>query len=94
MSKSTWVALLVCLNLVLLTGIVLATYSSPAALAQGTGLAGNYMVVSGEIQNPYDALYILDLKSRTLHAFMWDVATKRLTYTDFRDLERDFRNKD
>ncbi len=94
MNKSTLIALLVCINLVLLTGLILATYSAPAALAQGTGLAGNYILVSGEIQNPYDALYLLDLKTRMLHAFKWDRSTKRLEYRDVRDLERDFRNKD
>jgi hypothetical protein len=93
MSKQTWLSLLVCVNLLLLTGIVLASYSPPAALAQATGLAGNYLMVAGEIQNEYDALYIVDLRTRTLHAFYFDKTNKRLKYSGYRDLERDFRNR-
>jgi hypothetical protein len=92
MSKSTAVALLVCLNLALLTALCLASYSLPSAAAQGTGLSGNYMVVAGQIQDRYDALYVLDLRARTLHAFYFDKGRKELVYSDWRDLERDFRN--
>ena len=92
MSKSTALAGLVCLNLFLLTALCLASYSLPTAAAQGTGLAGNYMMVSGEIQDEYDALYVVDLRARTLHAFYWDKGRKQLVYSDWRSLERDFRN--
>jgi len=95
MNKRTCLALLVCVNLVLLTAIVLFTYSPPAALAQGTGLAGNYLVVTGEIQNEYDALYLIEMRSRTLHVFYYDKTRKELYYSDVRSLERDFRqNRD
>ncbi|MBU0638249.1 MAG: hypothetical protein KKB50_05235 [Planctomycetes bacterium] len=92
MSKNACLSLLVCLNLVLLTALALAAYSPPQALAQGTGLAGNYLVVTGEIQNEYDGLYIVDLRDRTLHGFYFDRGTKKLRYSGFRDLESDFRN--
>jgi hypothetical protein len=87
-----WVSLLVSLNLVLLTGLLLTAYTPPAAYAQGTGLAGNYLIVAGEIQDQLDALYIVDLRARTLHAFYYDKSDKRIVYSDFRYLERDFRN--
>ena len=92
MFKSTWVALLVCVNLVLLTALCLASYSLPTAMAQGTGLASNYLIVTGEIQNEYDALYVLDMRERTLHAFYWDRTRRDLLYADWRDIERDFRH--
>ena len=92
MAKNTWLALLVCVNLVLLTAVCLVSYSPPAALAQGTGLSRNYLMVSGEIQDQHDALYVIDLRERTLHAFSWDRARRQLIYADWRDLERDFRN--
>lgn len=93
MKKSLWLSLLVCLNLMLLTGVLLASYSLPTAAAQqAAGLSGDYMVVTGEIQNEYDALYLIDLKERTLHSFYYDKGRRRLYYSDFRDLERDFRN--
>ncbi|MFH1748123.1 MAG: hypothetical protein ABIG44_13890 [Planctomycetota bacterium] len=92
MAKSTVISVMVCLNLVLLTVICLASYSLPTATAQGTGLAGNYIMVSGEIRDEYDALYVIDLRTRTLHAFYWDQGRRELIYSDWRDLERDFRN--
>lgn len=92
MNRNTLLSLLVCLNLLLLAAILLFAYSPPAALAQGTGLAGNYLVVAGEIQDEYDALYLIELRSRTLHAFYYDKAKKQLLYSDVRSLERDFRH--
>jgi hypothetical protein len=92
MRRSTWIALLVSANLFLLTGLLLTAYTPPAAYAQGTGLAGNYLMVAGEIQDQLDALYVIDLRARTLHAFYYDKSNKKLSYSDFRYLERDFRN--
>lgn len=92
MSKTTCVSLLVCLNLVLLTGIVLCSYSPPTALAQGTSLANDYMVVTGEIQDQHDALYIVDLRNRLLHVIYYDRGRRLLQYAASRDLEQDFRN--
>jgi hypothetical protein len=92
MSKTTAIAGLICVNLLLLTALCLAGYSLPTASAQGTGLSGNYILVSGEIQDKYDALYLLDLRERTLHAFYWDKGRRDLIFSDSRDLERDFRN--
>lgn len=94
MTRNTWVSLLVCLNLVLLTGIVLTTTSPTPAHAQATGLAQNYLLVAGEIQDQHDALYVLDLRARTIHAFVFDRGKKTLSYTDARELDRDFRNKE
>lgn len=92
MRKTTWLSMLVCVNLVLLTGIVLCSTSPPAAYAQGTSLAGDYLVVAGEIQDEHDALYILDLRDRLLHVLYFDRGTKTLRHAATRDLERDFRH--
>jgi hypothetical protein len=101
MSKNTWLAVLICANVALIAGLCLVTWSLPAARAQGAaqappqaaaGPVGNLLAVSGEIQDKYDALYLLDPRARTLHAFMWDKSTRELVYTDWRDLDRDFRN--
>lgn len=92
MSKNTWLALLVTLNLVLVAGLVLTATSPKAALAQGTGLAGDYLVVAGEVQDSHDAVYMIDMRSRILHVLYYDRGTKRLKYGQARDLERDFRN--
>jgi hypothetical protein len=94
-SKQRWLALLICVNLVLLTAIVLVGTTPPVARAQGTGLAPNYMMVAGEIQDQHDALYVIDVKDRVLFAFEFDRTDRTLVPRDARDLERDFRrNRD
>ena len=92
MTKNTWLVLLACVNLVLLTGIVLCSHTPPAAYAQGTSLAGDYMVVAGEIQDQHDALYIIDVRNRLLHVLYFERGRKQLRYAASRDLERDFRH--
>lgn len=94
MKKNFLVSLLVCLNMVLLTGMILASYSPPAANAQTVGLAGNYLMVAGEIQDGYDAMYLIDLRNQTLHAFYYDRGPNKLAYGQYRDLRRDFRNEE
>jgi hypothetical protein len=92
MNKTACVTLLVCVNLLLLTGIIVFGAPPTPAAAQGTGLAGNYIVVSGQIQRNFDALYLLDLKERALHVFYFVKGSRTLEYGGYRDLERDFRN--
>jgi hypothetical protein len=92
MTKTTWITLLVCVNLILLTGVTLFAYTPRTALAQGTALSGNYVVVSGKIQTNLDALYLIDLRERTLHTFYFEQGTNELKWAGYRDLERDFRN--
>lgn len=92
MNKSAWLSLLVCVNLILLTSIALFGFTPRSALAQGTALSGNYLVVSGKIQTNLDALYLLDLRERTLHTFYFDQGSNDLKWAGYRDLERDFRN--
>ncbi len=92
MRKTTLLATLVALNLGLFAGIVMIAYQPTPAYAQAAALSGNYMMVTGEIQNEYDAIYMIDLRERILHSFIYERGRRRLMYTDSRDLERDFRN--
>lgn len=92
MKKDRWIAALVCANVALLAGLAVATTSLRSAFAQGTGLSGNFMAVAGEVQDQFDALYVVDLKNHILHAFQFDRGKKQLDYVDSRDLRRDFRN--
>ena len=93
MKKDRWIAALVCANVALLAGLALATTSLKSAFAQGTGLGANYMAVTGEVQDQFDALYVVDMKNHILHAFQFDRGRKQLDYVDSRDLRRDFRNE-
>ncbi len=92
MNKNTCIALLVCLNMILLTGIALVSTSPPAAIAQSTSLANDYLLVAGEIQDQYDGLYIIDVRNRMLHALYFDRGRRGLRYAGSRDLEQDFRH--
>jgi len=92
MSKTTCLALLVCVNLILLTGLVLVSYSPPAAYAQATSLAQDYMVVAGEIQDQHDAIYLVDVRSRVLHVLYFDRGPRQLRYAGWIDLESHFRH--
>jgi hypothetical protein len=93
MTKTAGVTLLVCVNLLLLTGIVVFGIPPKAASAQPTGLAGNYAIVAGQIQAQFDALYLMDLRDRTLHIFYFMKGSNELRWAGYRDLERDFRNE-
>jgi len=91
--KAVALAGLVALNAMLLAAIVLATVPEKQAFAQAAGgLAGQYVVVAGEVQDQFDAVYMIDVRARALHAFTFDRGTKQLELGDSRDLERDFRN--
>ncbi len=89
--RNMWLAVLVCINLLLLTGMIVIGAPPRAATAQGAGLSGNYLVVAGQIQSQFDALYLLDLRERALHVFFFQKGSRNLEYGGFRDLERDFR---
>jgi hypothetical protein len=93
-SKNAWLAVLVCANALLVLGICLVTWTVPAARAQGAAPVPSVLAVSGEIQDKYDALYLLDPREHTLHVFVWDKSRRDLEYTDWRDLDRDFRNNE
>jgi hypothetical protein len=93
MKSGGWFTLLVCLNLILATALVIFGLPPRTAVAQGTGLAGNYLVVSGEIQDQFDALYLIDLQERTLHTFYYQKGSNDIQYAGYRSLERDFRNR-
>lgn len=92
MLKRTSLACLICLNLLLLAAMIFAHTPPRPALAQGTGLADNYLAVAGEVQDEFDALYILDHKARTLHTFLLRRGTYDLEYGGMRLLDRDFRH--
>ena len=92
MNRNRLLAALVCANLVLLFCFAAFALSPRTALAQETGLAGNYLMVTGEVQEGYDVLYMIDMKSRLLHSFYYDRTARQLQYMDRANLDKDFRN--
>jgi len=91
MSKNSIIVVLVGANLFLLASIIFSVSSPPAAMAQRVGGAGNYLIVTGEIQDGYDALYLFDLPQRRLHALTVSKGTPKIQLQDSPDLSADFR---
>ena len=60
---------LVCLNLVLLAGLVILSYDLPEALAQQRG-GGTYAVVTAQYTGGSDALYVLHTQKKVLLAII------------------------
>jgi hypothetical protein len=92
MRKTTCLAALICLNLILLTALVFAGTTPRVAAAQSGDASDNYLVVAGEIQEHFDALYVLDVRERMLHTFYFRKGTRDLDYGGYRHLEQDFRH--
>lgn len=95
MSRTSVLAGLICVNLVLVTALLFVGTTPRVAQAQPAGQASNYMIVAGEVMDEFDALYIVDMRERTLHTFVFRRGTRELEYGGYRLLDRDFRhNKD
>ena len=94
MTKHTLIIALVGLNLFLLAAVLFSVAPPSQAQAQAVGGAGNYLLVSAEVQNSYDGIYIIDLPQRLLHAFILNRARPiEIEYRDTRDLAQDFRGR-
>jgi len=93
--KKTWiVALLVVVNVALVAALVLHAWT-PEAKAQVFRGAPDYLVITGRIGTDWDALYIIDLKSRKLGVWRFDKTQKKLVQIRGRLLKDDFgREKD
>ncbi len=93
MSKRGLIVLLTVVNLVLLATLILSSWRLPAAYGQAVPLGQQYLVVAAEIKDGVDALYVLDVSLRRLHAFVpnRDHNDRRLFHAGSRDLLRDFR---
>jgi hypothetical protein len=95
MSKRVVLLLLVALNLALLSALVLGTYTPPQAFAQGLQRSGEYLLVSAEAEQSNDAIYLIDVRTRLMHAFRSTFPRAggdpiRVTLLHTRDLVRDF----
>ncbi len=66
MNKRAIIVALVGLNLLLAGGLILTAYDLPKAHAQAIGRSANYIMVSGEIQQGNDAVYVMDLDKQLM----------------------------
>lgn len=93
MTKRALVVLLVGINLVLLAILIFGSWQLPEAYAQAAPMGSKYSMVTAEIRDGVDALYVLDLKHRRFHVFIpnRDQNNRKLFHAGVRDLVQDFR---
>ena len=86
--KRACIVVLLCLNVVLLVALVGINMNK----AQGQTVRGanNYLMATGRIEANFDAIYVLDMKTRRLAAWQFDRTAKRLRPFKGRTLAQDF----
>ena len=81
---------LIIVNVVLAGILVFRILDIPQAKAQPIGMSGNYLMVSGAILGRNaDAVYIVDLDKRKLHALFYDRARRTISHQGTKDLVKD-----
>jgi len=101
MTKHVMIVVLVGINLLLLAGVLLVTYSPPAAMAQAAAVEGSadgdYIVTTAEVELNNDIIYVFDVRNEFLHAFrthfprVGESQPVQLRHVFTRDLSRDFK---
>jgi len=87
MRKALIVAL-VCINIALLAALIGLNNRADAQTLRG---GNDYVMVTGRIEAGFDAVYVVDLKSRRLAAWRFDRTTKRMKAYKGRTLATDFK---
>ncbi len=95
MSMRSILVLLAGLNLALLGGLFLLSWTPPEAAAQGIGRGTEYVLVAAQAELRSDAVYLFDLRTRQMHAFRSTFPRVvgqpvRVALMNSRDLNRDF----
>ncbi len=95
LSKRGIIVALVGLNLALAAGLILCSYSPPAAYAQGMGRPGDYLMATVQIRSDIDALVVIHAPRAAMHVFRPQEQRGHiaLQWVMSRDLNRDFRRR-
>jgi len=81
---------LACINLALLSAVVLVA-SAPPAEAQVIGAGVDYLVVTARLSEDQSAIYVVDLAKQAMAVWDFDKTAKKLRTVDGRSLANDFR---
>ena len=90
--KKWIIAAMVCINVLLLSALMF-NYQPSKAKAQVVGGGTDYIMITGQLQADWDAVYIIDLGRRYFCAWKFDKSKKRLFAFRPRDLKRDFQRE-
>lgn len=89
--KKALIVALVFVNVGLAAALIAG--SVPPAQAQTIRGANDFLMMTGRIEQSFDAIYILDMQNRRLAAWQFDRTTKRLKPFKGRVLTTDFPRK-
>lgn len=89
-NKSLTIGVLSITAVLLLVGLMLVqSLSTPQALAIGqTEQAGDYLVATGQFQESYELLYVIDASVERLVVYGYDFNNKTIRVVDTFDLRR------
>lgn len=89
--KKTLIVSLVCVNVVLLAAVIAVNMGRAEAQILRGG--NDYIMVTGKIEQAFDAVFVIDLRTRKLAAWRFDRTTKRMRPYKGRTLKADFGTK-
>ena len=87
--KKPLIVALVCINVALLAALIGVNLNR--AEAQTLRGGNDYILVTAKIEAAFDAVYVIDMRSRRLAAWRFDRTAKRLIPYKGRTLETDFK---
>ena len=86
--KKALIVALVCINILLVA--VLVNFNATTAQAQTERGANDFIMVTGRVESSFEAIWVLDLKTRRLGAWRFDRTSKKLVPYTGRILTTDF----
>lgn len=93
--KKFVIGALICLNVALVLALFLGSGNSSAnAQAGAVRGPGEYMLMTGFVDQDLQAVYIVDIAKRKIAALTMDRAKKKLSLDGGRDLRKDFNRVD
>jgi hypothetical protein len=87
--KKALIVALVCLNVALVAALL--AVSTNRAEAQTLRGGNDYIMMTGRIEANFDAVYVIDMKTRRLAAWRFDRTNRKLVPYKGRVLDSDFR---
>ena len=82
--KNRWLVILLCINVVLITALVLTQVSLPRAYGQVRPY--DYLLVSGKIRRDTEVVWVVDLAGQQLTSCIYDENTRRIEYGNVVDI--------
>ena len=89
--KKILIVSLVCVNVLLVAALISVNLNR--AQAQVIRGGNDYVMITGRVEAGLEAVYVIDMKTRTLGAWWFDRTTKRLRPYTPRNLMSDFGRK-